>query len=117
MVELREDLRLAHRRSEDDRRARPGELRRLERGVRDGHARGGERHGRAAAHAAVLAVGQVVARVELFDFAGVLAPEGRGVERSDRGDSARAGLERAKERLAPEPDRADDADTGDEDPR
>ena len=48
--------------------------------------------------------------VEVFDLAGVLAAERRRVERLDGGDAALARGERAKERVAPEPDRADDAD-------
>ena len=76
MLELCEDLRLAHRRAEDHGRARTFELGRQDLRVANGHARRGEGHRRAPAHPSLLAVGQVVACVEVFDLTRISRPSG-----------------------------------------
>ena len=75
LLELGEDLRLAHRRAEHHGRARTRELGRQDLRVANGHARRGEGHRRAPTHPPLLAVGQVVARVEVFDLTGIFATQ------------------------------------------
>ena len=99
----------------DDRGARARERCAREPRVRDGHARGRERHRRAAAHAPLLGGGEVIARVEALHLARVLAPELRR-RRTTRPARCRSRprCERPEERRAPEPDGAHDAEAGDE---
>ena len=116
VVEVGEELRLAHGRPEDDRGARARELRRASSPASvDGHARGGERHRRAAPHAPLLGLREVVARLEVLHLAGELAPE-RARRRTTRpGEMPLLPAASARKNASsPEPDGADDADAGDE---
>jgi hypothetical protein len=117
LIEVGEDLRLAHRRADHDRGARPLERVGGEPRVLDRHARGGKRHRRAAAGSTRLGRRQVIARREAFHFTGELATEPGGVERLDARDSAPPRLEAAEEILASEADGADDSDPRHEYPR
>ena len=116
VVEVLEDVGLAHRRAEDDRRcAARCSVSRREPGVVDRHARGGERHREQRPVRRALGRGEVVAR------RGSPSPRRRTARPSVDASNASTGempllpaASARKKASLPEPDRADDADARDE---
>ena len=114
VLQIAEDRGLSHGRAEDDRRALAREAARVQSCVFESHTGGRNRHGAAATHAALFGERQMVPRVELLHFAGMVPAEARRVEGRDGRDATSPCRQRFVEGATPEPDRAHHSQAGHE---